>query len=892
MTVKTDMTSGGTVPTLYGLDRKHTRRFHPGLFLLFALALSSLFFWSCNTKVDDEYTVTFKLDSARVGKFDSVRVEIYNGAAPVSGDTTKPVQVKTIAIFPTTKEVSIQLSSKVKKDFSAVVTGFSGGDIAYRKLHTIDGFKAPDSTKPSVLLVSRIRVEDLTLSVGETRAPKVTLTPDNAGDKRIVLFSKDSDVAIVVGDSLKGIKSGSLTATAATADLGVTFAFSIRVVDVRVTELKTDSLSLKVGDSATPVVIVHPANATDKEYTLESSDTTVLLVSGKSVKALKAGKVNLILASRDEGFAAEFQVTVQASMFEVKGVKASSLRALVGDTVTPDIAWIPENASNKGYTLRALDTNLIIMNERAITKVLGRALAEITTADGGLKDTFEISVERANFKTDLLPITSIKCSPCHVLGTNLNFQDSVSLLVNGSKAIDRLSRAPNDPSKMPVKEAPNGPLNPRQLETLLEWLTARVTPLKNVAVKNDSVQLLEEKNPPITWDPPNASNKSYTLTSLDTTKVKISGGQVVGVNFGQAQIQLRALDGDKLVAFVITVIPTAVDSISISDTSATMGDTITPLIAYYPANATNKTYSLTKFRPASTITTLLPGKRIVANDQGKDTLVATSADGAKVSQFTVKVGPVIPTKVDVPDTNGTATGPLVTPRLLWIPANTTNKNYTLSITAADTGIAAVRTTGTQIQGKTVGFVNVMVTSIAFPSVTRIFKFTVGAVNVVSLSAAPIITFPNVTLNPVITWNPSNATNKTFTMVSGDTAKVKIVANQASTKKLGSVKITITSVDGSKSAPWDLTIIRSPFSPPPGSLLVFPKSVVINSCGACHNPSFALTNWQDSTTAVLNRAEMLRRIGLPLTHLDHMPPSDQPQPTGPDLTTLKNWLSQE
>ena len=85
---------------------------------LLGVFLFSLILWSCNTSSEDDvYTVTFKLDSSRIGKFDSVRVDIYNGAAPGPGDTFKPVQTKVIALTPTTKEVTLQLDARREEGF-------------------------------------------------------------------------------------------------------------------------------------------------------------------------------------------------------------------------------------------------------------------------------------------------------------------------------------------------------------------------------------------------------------------------------------------------------------------------------------------------------------------------------------------------------------------------------------------------------------------------------------------------------------------------------------------------------------------------------------------------------------------------------------------------------
>src|SRR5690606_5344389 len=105
-------------------------------------------------------SVTLKLDSARIGKFDSVRVEIYNGQAPGPGDTVRPAQVKVIPLTSTDDEFTVRLSGAVRKDFSVVVTGFDGDAVAYRKLHIVEGFTAPDDSRPPVLLVTGVQGED------------------------------------------------------------------------------------------------------------------------------------------------------------------------------------------------------------------------------------------------------------------------------------------------------------------------------------------------------------------------------------------------------------------------------------------------------------------------------------------------------------------------------------------------------------------------------------------------------------------------------------------------------------------------------------------------------------------------------------------------------------
>lgn len=1107
---------------------------HPrlaALAALFSLILISLAVWSCNTgSQDDVYSVTFKLDSARVGKFDSVLVQIYNGKAPGPGDTNQAVQTEVIKVTPTMKEITVALSSKVNKDFSVIITGFSGKDIAYRNLHTVDGFTAPDSTKPAVLLITRIDAEDLALSVGETRAPALTFTPKDAGDKRFILASRDSTIAKVVADSLKGLKAGKVKVIASTPDYGVSIDFTVNVVNVRVTGLQADSLFLKVGDSLQPAVTVLPANATDKGYGLASTDSTVLSVIGTSVKALKAGNVRLILQSHDQGavdslpvevrvavtglkgkdmtvevgdvfapvlewtpagathqeysleskdttnvavrgdsleaknlgavnitatsrdgkFTAAFQVTVQRKVFHVKGLQAANLRALAGDTLDPKLTWDPMNASDQGFVLASRDSAVVsVLDTKLIAKKLGTVEVRVVSVDGAIADSFQVSVESANFKADILPITSFKCSPCHdpgqtfnwqdsaqlvrkgtlamdritrpdtavgkmplkgapngtltarelkvlfqwlssvaipvksvtlsdmignlgdtvapalvwdppnasnqsftlttsdtvlapvignaivpqgtgtatvfvqtdegakklqakltvtapafaknvlpitafkcapchVPGTTFNWQDSVQLLSDGSQAISRLKRDPDAAGKMPLKGAPNGDLTPFQLKVLLGWLQSKVIPLNGITVPNDSVRLGSQKAPAIVFDPANATNKAYFLTSLDTAKVGVDGGEFLGKALGSTQVEVRAVDGNISKLITVKVIPVPVDSIKVSDSAGAIGDAVVPKVIFFPANAAVQTYTLTLPSP-STKVRIDSGRKVICLDTGKATLLATSTDGAKTATFIFTVGPVLPKALSVPDTNGTGSD-LVTPRLIWTPASTSNKAYTLTIPPADTGIAAVRSGSILCKG--LGTVAVVTaTSVVNPAITASFKFTVGPVPVASISVAASVIPWNANFTPVVTILPANATNKGYLIrvAPADAAKLTTVsATTLFAAHLSTVTVVVKAAgDTTKTANWPVTVVRTPFT---GAV----KNLIASRCIECHNPSVVSPpNWQDSSVVVAgtNPQTIMTRIQ---AATNFMPPAYATSPgplSAPDIATLVHWLSE-
>jgi uncharacterized protein YjdB len=84
-------------------------------------------------------------------------------------------------------------------------------------------------------------------------------------------------------------------------------------------------------------VTVAPADATDKTYTVVSSDPTIVSVDGDgNCSALAAGEATLTITTTDGGFTATCDVTVAAATVAVTGVTVDKTTkdATVGDDFT------------------------------------------------------------------------------------------------------------------------------------------------------------------------------------------------------------------------------------------------------------------------------------------------------------------------------------------------------------------------------------------------------------------------------------------------------------------------------------------------------------------------------------------------------------------------------
>lgn len=945
-----------------------------GWFVSGLLLLLPVILLSCLTeKKDDVYVVSFKLDSNQLGQTDSLRFEIYNGKAPALGDSTRPVQIITVRTPKGVQTVEIKLSDKVNSDFSVVVIGIDSSGVVQRKLFEFADFGTEKDAKPTLLL-SVVSGNDLDFFTGEARAPAITVLPADAADKSVVLSSGDTSVVRVAGankDTLKAVGEGRAIITITARSGGAQGRFTVNVktapVGIRLKGIASKALRGLVGDTLVPELTFDPADATDRGFTLRSLDTTMAVAVGNKIVTRKLGTGRVEVTATDGGARDTFDVAVVRAGFKLDvlpitslkcnpchipgqvfdfqdslvlirkgsqaldrlrrhpdaagkmplkgapngdlsprelailldwlgrnvvpltGFAAKDMQMNLGDTSAPDLAWTPADASNQVFTLTSIDSAVVSItsDNRLLPLKVGQATVLAESDEGRIKAQFKVNVAPPSFNRNILPITTIKCAPCHVPGQIFNFQDSSLLILEGTDAMARLQRDSLAAGKMPLRGAPNGDLTPHQKSVLLAWLTLNVIPLKGIAVGDDSLLVGQQKAPNIVYDPPNANNKAYFLASTDTAKVGIDGDQYFGREVGSAQVEVRALDGNHLKIITVKVKPVPVDSLAAHDTLGAIGDTVFPRVEFFPASATSPDHVLSLLRVSTVVAVAAGGKSVVGLSVGKDTVVASTPDGRVKSRLVFTVGPVLPRKLVIRDTNTVIAG-LVTPTLVWTPANTTTRTFTLSIAPADTNIAAVR--GVQVLGKALGKVSVVGTSTEDPAVKDTFGFTVGPVPVISLTMAASTQICSTVVNgrSFIGFNPANATNKKFllSLVPVSPARLRLVSDTTiQSLRTGPATVTVRAAsDTSIKATWSVNVVRPSFTPI--------KNITAAKCINCHSATVQPSlNWQEEAKVVLFRLSIKDRITVAATGT-RMPPSTEPQLTAAELKALYDWVNIE
>ncbi len=233
------------------------------------------------------------------------------------------------------------------------------------------------------------------------RTPSVTWTPANTTNQGYSLVSGNPSAVQIVaagGASLcRPVAPGQATVTLTTKGKGLTTTFKVTVkaapiLTVKVLSILAENLVLDKGDTgALPKVTLLPAGATDKSFTLSSSNPKVVSVTGTRINALSGGQARVTAASPD-GPSAAFDVTVRVPLVSLS---SPDLTLEVGAKSVPAVTFLPADADNKAYTLASSDPKIVSVNEDTLTAVKkGGADITITAADGAKTFRFKVNVEK------------------------------------------------------------------------------------------------------------------------------------------------------------------------------------------------------------------------------------------------------------------------------------------------------------------------------------------------------------------------------------------------------------------------------------------------------------------------------------------------------------------
>lgn len=169
---------------------------------------------------------------------------------------------------------------------------------------------------------------------------------------------------------------------------------TVAVTKISVAPEKAD---MTVGETKTLTVEILPENATDKSYTLSSSNTAVATVEGDVVTAVSVGNAVITATSKDGSFTASCEITVGTSVVTVSvtgiTVIPETLDMQVGETKPVEVTVAPEDATDKSYVWSSSEASVATVENNVVTALsTGTTILTATTTDGGFTATCTVTV--------------------------------------------------------------------------------------------------------------------------------------------------------------------------------------------------------------------------------------------------------------------------------------------------------------------------------------------------------------------------------------------------------------------------------------------------------------------------------------------------------------------
>ena len=226
----------------------------------------------------------------------------------------------------------------------------------------------------------------MTLIESEKSLLTAKIKPSNASSKEVIWTSSDTSVVSVKDGKITALKEGKALITAKTIN-GKTAVCEITVKkEVLPSEitLSNGNITLVQGEKATITAQIKPSNATSKEITWTSSDTSIASVTDGKISALKAG-TTLITARTKNGKIANCIVTVLKPTLTLN---TTSVSIEEGKEVTLKATVSP---SNSKVTWKSSNTSVATVTEgKVVGKKEGTAI--ITATSNGLTAECTVTV--------------------------------------------------------------------------------------------------------------------------------------------------------------------------------------------------------------------------------------------------------------------------------------------------------------------------------------------------------------------------------------------------------------------------------------------------------------------------------------------------------------------
>ncbi|HNX16639.1 MAG TPA: Ig-like domain-containing protein, partial [Bacilli bacterium] len=224
-------------------------------------------------------------------------------------------------------------------------------------------------------------------------------------NKKIMWGSSDETIATVKSDGQQGqvtaksVGEATITATSIDGNYQDTCTIYVAGDQVMVTgvSLNESYVNIDVDESFTLIATITPSNATNKDVSWSSSDSSIAQVNSGVIIGKSNGSSTITVTTVDQQFSADCRVVIGETSIRVTGVTLNqqSMRAYIGDTPRLTATISPSDANDQSVAWSSSNSNVATVDNGLISALsYGTTTITVTTIDGGFTDTCLLTVEQ------------------------------------------------------------------------------------------------------------------------------------------------------------------------------------------------------------------------------------------------------------------------------------------------------------------------------------------------------------------------------------------------------------------------------------------------------------------------------------------------------------------
>lgn len=681
---------------------------------------------------------------------------------------------------------------------------------------------APD---PVVVTSITLNPQSITLDrIEQTVQLNATVSPFNADNQTILWSSSNANVATVDKNGLVTAKAKGDAVITASSDDGHKSASCTVTVLISVTGVTLDknSISLYEGGIDNLMATVAPDNANNPSLLWSSSDPEVVLITGDGANgklfALAKGTADITVTTVDGGHTATCKVTVQEVKMELK---PPSLDILVGQTQMIEVILGQQADVSPNIYWYSTDENIVVVKDGLVeARTAGDAVVYATT-DRGKTAICKVHVRN---KLESVTVTATAGEKEIIIGETLQLRAVVSPDLPGiekewessdtsvaSVDTDGLVTAKSKGTATITVTLTNGPETKTatyEIEVIQPVTSISVSPASLTMYVGD--ELVIDDTFTIEVGPKDATNRTVHFGFSRTGIIKTDNGKLIGLKAGDVVLYFypNKSNSQSLKAECTITVKAKVEKITIPTAKTIqVKETLQLKATVTPSNADQEVeWSSSN----SQVATVSENGLVTGVKAGTTVITATSKDNPSVkATCTVTVENIPVESVTLNKTTLTLVeGNTATLTATVKPDNAFDKTPTWSssnpevATVSDKGVVTAVKAGTATITAKCGEKSASCAVTVTPQHVDVTGVTLDKTNL-SMTVGDTQTL-------TATVAPANASNPSVTW-SSDNTSVATVNNSGivTAKSAGNATITVTTIDGGKTATCQVSV-----APPP------------------------------------------------------------------------------